>query len=313
VRDEFKFLGYQKEVTFDRGVFKFNITEIQTRNGVQVEIPLEVSFGELDIFVNDGNSLIKDIDYRLENNTVIIYSCDFLKQPYDTATQMITVRFTGFCDSDLKLTDNCDIGFIEHGVLSNNNRFDLRDDRVIRIVVNGEVLTRDDVLFSESHTGVSILNSINGQPYSIRDVIVPMEKFTGFDTYELRNKSRIIDKQISDYLRNAISVMPKQYSVYSPFFNRIISSVLSGIIDASEQNNDTKVLSVCERYKDLLPFDPILRDSLNVDKRFLVIHPHPGINPIQVTLPQYKFFKTVAKLYFNDIIKVSQYFTVNGA
>lgn len=79
-----------------------------------------------------------------------------------------------------------DFGFVEHGFLSNNNRHDIRDDKVLRITLNGSLKDRNDLQFSEGHDGISIVNSLNGQPYQIKDIIVPLKQLVNENTYSLR-------------------------------------------------------------------------------------------------------------------------------
>jgi hypothetical protein len=45
-----------------------------------------------------------------------------------------------------------------HGVLSNNNKYDIRDDKVLRITVDGKLKTRADMIFSEFHSGISVID-----------------------------------------------------------------------------------------------------------------------------------------------------------
>ena len=318
VRSNHTFLSYELNLQANIGLIKFDIDNIENREGITAERVMQVPMGELDIFLN-GKSLIKGLDYNVNFPEVVIFNKEYLINPL-TDFQNIHIRFTGFCDKDLNLTHVDDYGFIKHGFLSNNNKFDIRDDKVLRIVLDGQLKTRDDVLFSEEHSGVSILNVTNGRPYSIRDIVVPLKGLTKEDTYTLREKSMLVDMEVADYLtlkipqpeRPALSAIAGRYQVFSPFICKIIYDLNIGILNNPlilNNFSDNTVNEICKPYEYLLEFDPI-NSKNSVDSNFVAIHPHNLFTVIQLDFFNYRFIERVIKLYAKGLVTLSPFLNI---
>lgn len=315
VRSNDYFLCYDLNLQASVGTLKFSLVNAELRDDGLKNYVMQVPMGELDIFLN-GKSLIKNLDYFVNFPEVVIVNKEYLINPL-TEFQNIHIRFTGFCDKDLQLTKANDVGFIEHGFLSNNKIFDIRDDKVLRIIVDGQLKHKDDLQFSEEHSGVSILNPENGKPYLIRDIIVPLLGLTNEDTYTLRDKSLIVDKTISEYLtlkipqppRPDVSAITARYQIFSPFICKIIYDLNIGeLSDNRLLNNysDNTVLEICKPYENLLAFDPITEGN-NVDSNFVIIHPHNLFTVIELDLFCYRFIQKVVKLYCKGLVDLSSF------
>lgn len=321
VRNDGDFLAYDIELEELAGTFFFTLSESADRglgDGI-LEYPLPIPLGELDIFMN-GRSLIRGLDYIIDFPKVYIINKKHLT---NTSIQNIHVRFTGFCDSSLNLDPIEDYGFIEHGFLSNNSRYDIRDDKVLRITVNGLLKHRDDVLFSEEHDGISVVNALNGLPYQIKDIVVPLKGLTDETTYSLRDKSIVIDNKISNYLtvklpqpeRSAASSIAERYSLYSPFFSRIINELINStlVIDESifmQNLSDNKVIEICSEFEPILKFDPITTLN-NIDDRYVIIHPNIRSYMVTMDVYKYNFLLKVVKLYGNGLIQVTPFVSIS--
>lgn len=316
VRTDESFLAYTLDLQGVAGTYYFDLTE---RIGTDL-YPMRVPMGSLDIWMN-GRSLIENIDYKLDFPRLWIFNKQYLKQPALSNTQNFTIRFTGFCTSDMKPLPVEDYGFVEHGVLSNNSRFDVRDDKVLRITVGGAVRLRKDLLFSENTSGVSVVNALNGAPYQIRDVVIPIRGYTDKETYALRNQSLIIDKAVEDYMslyypeptRNAVSSIQKRHTLYSPFFVHIVNDLLTEDFDMAglnQQLTDEVVISLCAPYEHLLRNDP-LDETLALDAGYITIHPVQTLDPIALPLKSYNFVKRVVELYGRNRITLSTHLTIN--
>lgn len=318
VRTDTKFLAYDINLIPIAGTLYFTFSEIENRGITDDNYVLPVPLGELDLFLN-GHSLIRGLDYIVNFPKVYIINKKYLIQPANSTSQKIHVRFTGFCNSNLTLDAIEDYGFIQHGVLSNNNRYDIRDDKVLRITVDGKVITRQDLVFSELHDGISVVNPINGKPYQIKDIVVPLKQLVEENTYSLRNKSIAIDERVSNYMtiklpqpdRNAPSAIPERYPVISPFFCHLINDMASFQITNTAIDNavsDLAVLEICQHYEFLLDFDPV-NPSNELNDNYVIIHPHNLNNTIDLTYSQYKFLTKVVRLYGNDKIEISPFVT----
>lgn len=316
VRTDERFLTYEIDLIAIAGTFYFDLSEMIGTEHRLMAIPM----GDLDLWLN-GKSLIKGLDYFVQFPRVYIVNKSHLIQPAGSTPQKITVRFTGFADRQLRMKPIEDYGFIEHGVLSNNDRFDVRDDKVLRITVRGELKERSMLTFSEQHAGVSIVNAANGSPYQVKDVVVPLRNLSEEETYQLREVSLVIDQETEDYmtlklpqpLREAVSAIPNRYQLVSPFFSHLVNDIQSGQFDklALERVlSDNDVMALCQPYEHLLAFDPI-NEIHNVDQRYVVIHPTQLQTTIGLSLYAYRFIQKVTALYGRGLITLSPHLNVS--
>lgn len=321
VKTDTTFLAYTLDLHPVGGTFYFTLAEEVDRGTGLSARALAVPSGDLDIWLN-GHSLVKDIDYYVEFPRVWIISQKFLQQPAQTTNQSVHVRFTGFCNSDLTMDDVDDKGFVEHGFLSNNNQFDIRDDKVLRITVGGATYHRDDLQFSEDHDGISVSNPINGLPYQIKDIVVPLVQLAdGETTYTLREQSIAIDSIVSDYMtikkpqppRPVPSAIYERYPLVSPFICHIANDLHDGLVDPTFVNSnpdDNDILAWCQQYEFMLSVDPIT-PSLNVDMRYCIIYPHSSDQVFNLTYNEYRLLTRVVKLYAEGLVDISSFVSFN--
>lgn len=321
VRHDKTYLDYEIELESIAGTFYFTLAEMANYgDGKKLHIA-PVPGGDLDLFIN-GHPAIFGLDYVVRFPKIYITNKRFLKQPVDTEKQLIRVRVTGFCNKDLTFDAVEDVGFIEHGVLSNNSKFNIRDDKAMRIIVNGALRHRDDLIFSETHQGISVINALNGQPYLLSDIKVPFRGVTNKRTYDLREKALEIDADIEEYMsqylpqpeRNAPSAIQTRYPVVSPFICHIANDLFSGQFDKSRINkvlSDNEIIEICKEYEFLLDFDPIT-PSNNFDRKYTIIHPLSRLEgtPISMDLVSYRFLKRVVELYAGDLVDLGAFITI---
>lgn len=321
LRTDKGFLLYDLDILPVAGTVYFDLSEVS--GGVHRALP--VPLGDLDIWLN-GKSCILGLDVILDFPRAYVVNKDYLAQPAGSTIQKLTVRYTGFAksiDGAFLARADEDKGFIVHGVLSDNDRYNIRDDKVLRITVKGKLKHRDQLVFSEEHDGVSVINEINGLPYHVRDVIVPLKDITLDETYTLREKSVAFDKKVSDYMtiklpepeRNAVSAMYNRHRLISPFFSHLINDIISEQFDLTliqKELSDQDVLELCKAYEHLLHFDPIMEKN-KIDHRFVVIHPHQLDSMVTLDVYAYLFMKRVVKMYGRNLIDLSNHITVvNG-
>lgn len=316
VRTDEHFICYDMDLTAIAGTYYFDLSEVINGNLRIMRIPT----GDMDIWFN-GKILIPTLDYFVDFPRVYIVNKEHIVQPSETVPQKITVRMTGFADSDLKMRVPEDYGFIEHGFLSNNTRFDVRDDKVLHISVRGSLRHRDDVQFSELTQGVSVVNALNGSPYQIKDVIIPLEGLAEEETYRLRQKSLDVDQAVEDYMtlklpqpeRNAVNAIPARYMLVSPFFSHIANDLSSRDFNMAALEavlSDDDVLALCEPYESLLTYDPINPEN-QIDHRYVVIHPTERVTALSLDLYSYRFMQRVVALYGRGLISLSPHLVVS--
>lgn len=319
LRTDKRFLAYELRVVSIDGCIQFPLSEYEDRGSSGLHYIMPVPAGELEIFLN-GRNLIEGLGYIVDFPMVTIINKEYQIQPADTAVQNIHVRFKGLCNKDLEWDKPKDVGFIQHGVLSNNNKFDIRDDKTQRIVVDGYIRRRDEVIFSELHSGVSILNAVNGLPYCIKDLVVPLWGITDQDTYKLRAISQARDDMVASYMtdkipqpvRDGVSVITRLHELYSPFICKILHDIVSETIPVAAYSlamSQQDVLDVCKPYEGWLAFDPITDKHL-IDDRYVIIHPHNRYDVMVINLYAYRFMIRVVRLYAKDRVNLSPFVAV---
>lgn len=323
VRSNQKHITQRMSILPVDGLMTFSLREF--RDDVSGYRTMTLPLGELDIFLN-GYPLLMDLDYFVDFPRIVINNKVFLEGNPDEDEQDIVFRFTSFCTDDLQMFDAPDIGFVQYGVLSFNNRFDIREDKVNRIVVGGALYRYDELKYAEGDFDIHVTDAKNGAPYAIRDILVPMNSYLYGEssktdpTFALREKSRVIDKSISDYLTTKIpqkdptepSAISTMYPIVSPFFNKIIHDLKSGALwddKFFEQYDDNWVKTQCARYEWLLPYDPVT-EVRTLNPSFVVVHPHNQSSYVDLGIYQAKFLYRVEKIYGNNRIDLSAHIRV---
>lgn len=307
------------------GIIYFPFSYLTSRSGIVERAKLEIPLGELDVILN-GYSLVEGIDYIVDFPNIAIINKRFLSN-LGTEKQHIVVRSYGFPyvnDDGYTYTRQPkeDIGFVKYGVLSRNSRFDIRDDRVLRINVGGRVIHRDDLSYSEHDTGIRVEGIENGYPYEIKDILVPFRSIVSQDEFLYRKRSQDMDVKISNYLSQFIkdpvfphpSAIPSRWEVYSPFFSKVMFDLKSGVLDNKpirQQYNDNFVLEHTERYNYLLRVDPTQDDTLYNDD-YVIVHPHPFTTVIDVDPWQYRFLEKVVDNILHNRVDMSSFIRIVG-
>ena len=319
VRSDFFFLSQTFKSTFSNGNLIFRLVcKQEYKNNIVLE-NMRIPFGELDVFLN-GKSLIKDINYLMDFPLFTITDKKHVIGDPKIDEQEITIRFKGHCSRDLKLEPLLETNFIKYGLMSRNSYYNLRDDRVQRIVVDGRVMLKEQLKFSEDDSAVLIPNAENGLPYSVRDIIVPVRNFLEEDTYSYREKSRAIDKMIQDYLTVKIpepaidnpNVILKLYELYSPFLNAIIHDLEHGQLRDeriyTNYNNDI-LEDMLANYLFLLKMDPTQTPNYP-DPKYTIIHPHNKNYVVKLNHFDYRFVKSINDFYCQGRTNLNNFVTI---
>jgi len=320
VRTNKRNLSYKQTITPSSGNTRFALRQQSFRNNMTITHNMQIPMGELDLWAN-GHSLIEGVDYILHFPEVILIGQRWLAEPQN-GPQEITVRFTNFCDSDLKHNTQADKGYIYHDTLSHNHRYDIRDDKVVRIVINGSTYDRSSLKFDENGGAVIVPSDLNGKPYCVRDVVVPTRQLTDQDPYVMKAQSELIDKKVSDYLSlhfpfpedTTPNVAPDRYPVVSPFLNAIMHDLKSGIIDdprIKQFYTDMDVREIVEPYLFYLQYDPTQPDY-RLDPVFTVCVPHVYNYVVELSLYHYRFLERVNKLYCSNLVQLSNFFKLEA-
>ena len=308
VKNDRYFVCYDYEISARHDFYEFTLNE----NGTDFN-PLWITPGTLSIFMN-GHGLIEDLDYYVDYPKVVIVNAEYLVED----KQRFTIRGTGFCKPDMSRERTDQVGFVEYGLLSYNDRFDLRDDKVIRILVNGKTFDRSDVKFAELVSGTRNANLLDGRPYQIENLRIPIRGLPAEQTKALLERSEDLDRRLSDYLTLKLPeveydvpvYIPELYHVYSPLMGRLIADIKNDALTIPYlDGGDRQIREVVAPYLTILPFDPAYRE---VNKTYVGVIPHPRPSPVGVKEREWVFLEAVNRLYLRNRLDLSVFVTIEG-
>jgi hypothetical protein len=317
VRTDERIVNYDLDLNPQDGLLSFTLSEMQNRDGNLQNYTQTVPMRDLALFLN-GQSLVESIDYIVVYPQVVITNTNALIQPANNNVQKIHVRFSGFCNPDLTYEQPSDTGFIANGAFSNNYRYDIMDDAVIRLVVGGRYLTRAQLQVDNDQAGVLVSTAYNGQPYSLSNPLIPIQGLLGTDLMSFVQASESIDIQVKNYLSTflpkasaPLQSIPALYRVLSPFICKLIYQLVnneaSNIQLVTPTMSDNDVIAFCKPYESWLAFDPINLAN-TIDSRFVSIVPINSTSAVQLPLAQYRLVMRAIALYAkNPMASVSSY------
>lgn len=315
VRTDKTFVQNTQMLRANRGTFSFDITEMVDKGDGLKSHLMTIPGAQIDVWIN-GKSGVQGVDYIVEFPKVYLTSRRHIAQPCSTMVQNVVYRVLGFCNDQLQFDCTEDIGWVSHEALSNNKRFDLRDDKVLRIVVGGACMHRQDLKFYEDYPGAKALSDLNGLPYEIKDLMLPIGRFTDTNVYELKKRSLCIDKTVTMYMSDkfktdtpdTVYAVGDLYPLVSPFISRLVDDITTGSLRLSPTMSMTKmdVLAVCKPYEYLLKWDPVSLKNQQ-DERFSYVCPHFGDSVIDLSVFEYRFIAKVVEVYTENRVKISHF------
>lgn len=267
-----------------------------------VGVPLKVPFTDIDVWLN-GTPLVEGIDYIVKYPSILV-CCAKHTLPLGQANRVI-VRARGL-RAGVTYRPTTQVGFIEYGLLSNNQIEDFHGDQNLRVIANGGLLLNEEVTYNQNGTNVYLSNSLyysedanlavntvsnsgnlvtlglnanhplNGTPYSIRDNYVGLSQWTTLDPIELRESAISFDARMNAFVTaNRTRVVPTinnniltPYRLFSPTIASIIRDLLTDQIPHQAYRKDN--LNKGEITTLLAPWLGLLvqdpADSRNYDK-----------------------------------------------
>lgn len=316
VRSDKTFLTFDAYLPVQEGIMALTLTQQRIIDGELVTRAMDVPMGELDLWLN-GHPLIEGLDYVMRFPFIVICNKEWLSNP-TVDLQKVTVRFTGFCNNELKTTPKNEFGFIQRGKISVNERYNIHRGKPQRIVCGGRLHVKEEMNFNEDNLAYEFDDMDNGKPYLIRDIVVPLRDLINTDTYEYREQSLVVDKMVEDYLTlkrpevddpEEINPIQQRYHLFSPFLCKIIYDLDSGALwdpQMDSHYSDEKLREWIDPYLYLLDYDPIHVDFYH-SYDYMIIHPHVLDQVIDLTLPKYRLIKRVTELYANGRVNLASF------
>jgi hypothetical protein len=235
--------------------------------------------------------------------------------------QKVFFRGKGLCRKDYSRQDTNEFGFVQNGRFSVDREYDVREDKALRLVVDGQIRLRDELSFVEQNNTFVMLDGLNGKPYMIKDAVVELKDYTGIASYDLRKTSLEVDKAVGNYLTAngfgldlpaTVSVIPNRHRLYSPFLSSIISDLKRGLLDPSfitGQYTNNQVIECVQAYTYMLKYDPVHADNLP-DLDFVILEPHCWGNFVDLPIHKYLFLHRVVSIYAPGAVNLTDHIRV---
>lgn len=298
---------YDLNLPLTDGILYFPLI-IKEDRGTGINIfPADVPYTNIEIYLNK-RKLTPGLDYFIKFPYVSICNKEYIN--YDLTEQHVHIRMYGFTLEKDDINKHEKTGFVNHGVLLRNNIYDIRDDRVMSVYVNGLIQDRSSIKFAEEDNTVRMSNPLNGLPYTIKEPFIPLMSITGRDTLSLFKMNADKNTRISNLFNmifpepniDQTNVINDSYRIFSPTVGKIIADMLDGNIHATLYTtpyNDETIITLLDQspYKELLALDPI---KFNMPDHLVEINPHISNRVINLNLFQYRFVTNVVRLITNN-------------
>lgn len=312
---------YDLEYPLTQGNLYFPLTQSEDRgNGVANQI-LDVPYENIEIYLN-GNRLTQGLDFFMKFPYVSICTKRYLD--YTLVNQQIHVRMAGFTLDPEQINKQELRGFVNNGVLTRNRHYDIRDDRVLSVFVDGRLKDRNLVRYSEDDSTVRVNTPSNGHSYTLKEPFIAIKPLTGVDSFPIYRKSIETNKKISDLYDlvhpeppvDQFNVISGAHYLFSPLVSSILNDIKEHVIPVSfytSPYDDTAILQLIDQnYKTIFALDPI---RANLQETLVEIHPHLGNVSITLDLLQYRFVQNVIRIITGNKpakINISGYLTLSS-
>jgi hypothetical protein len=258
--------------------------------------------------------LVPGIDFHYDWPRIVIVN---MNHANEMTPRVVDVLTHGYPEDPTQYTHKGETGFVTYGQVSWNKRYDVHDNRVLYINVGGKLLKRSEVVFDEDYDGIHPVTEMNGLPYCVDTPIITLPLTSG-DPMVLREDDLqtdvIVETYLNDHLpKDSISnpnVIPYKYMVVSPFFNRVMTDLITGEFTTPipDDVTDTWLQTVLNPYKYLLHFDPAY---LGFDERFMHIMPHAQTS-MDLTRKQWLMLVRANWLFLNDKVEIHDSLRIIG-
>lgn len=307
-------LAYTFELDHIDHSLSFAQTEIYEDGG----LIFPIAFANIDLFLN-GHPLIDKVDWVYKDKHFYIFNKEFLV----AGPQKITYRGHQFSDDQDAPKQEVELGFVDGGVIGRMPRYNVRDDRVTRTVINGALYITDEVPNAELHSPDNLTSPLNGKPYMVKHVYCPIKYVEPYDNFPGYAESRAVDKRVSDYLtlylpkpntNPVLPVLQDKYRLFSPFMSVVVNAILNKLLlvpklkPGETGHSDQFVHEQVAKYLWWLEFDPVI---LDFDRRYFAIMPYANVDMVTVTPSEMAFIRQVNDNYLRSVCVIEGHFTVN--
>lgn len=292
----------------NNGVLRFTISVNENHGGDNLFYASSIPPRRLDVWLNKS-PLIENIDFQVKWPQVVIFNTAFLNTDEDN---VIDIRGVNFCDDQMQLETQREVGFVRHGFISQDHRFDIRDDKVLSFVLNGSLKTRDVIPVAEQEGDAGVRTDWNGLPYSVRETVVPLRGETYLDTYRLRELSMETDERVSDYMSEYYpkrvfenpNIIQNRLRVYSPFVSALVYALQNDniVLEGMETNRygTMDIKAALREYEYLLDFEPTKIPHMT--EQLVDVLPHFYLTTVTLNVYHFNFLRRACEVYLSPRI-----------
>ena len=305
---------YRRHLSIDPTTRAFDNIRLDYQLGpTRVDTPIPL--GRILVFMN-GRRLVEGLDYFMEFPRIVI--CN--KQYMTGTLQEIDIVAWGHSDRQMKHYSNDDIGFVKNGRLSDNAVYDVRDDRVVSVSIDGVLYLKSEIEWKEDGSFINDKH-VNGKPYQVQSIVTSVKEFIdpNKDSYDMITESQAINQVVSNYLTVKYPVpetplfsIPQRHLLYSPFFNRILFDWLNNFITdprIKDSPSDDFVREIGSNYADLLRLDPCHDNNLP-DSNYVYVQPHVLNTTVDVDAYLYRFMTNINRIYLKNRLNLSGFLRI---
>ena len=312
-RSDKTFLAYDVTLNPSDGVLQHTL-RYTPGGGASTNVP--VPLGELDLWLN-GHALVPGIDFFFAFPTLTIVSKAYLVNA--PGPQKLSVRYTGFCKSDMTSQKVEEVGYVWNGVVGMDHARTVHYSKSERVIVGGATMLPSNVSYLENVVSGSLPN---GAPYAIREYLNPLNGLIDLDPYAYYATDLATDQGVSAYLTlqlgnpgsSPLNPIVSKYHLFSPFLCKMLYALLNANITGSQISgtySDDAVRTLCAPYTYLLSSDPITAGN-PPDQRYTIIDPHWLGTIVPVTADGYRFLNNVVRIYANGLVSLSASLSISS-
>ncbi len=289
----------------------FSVTEVWEGGGKAAEI----APANLFIWMNK-RPLIENVDYVVDYPHVYIVSKMYVS---GSPSNSFLVVAEGISTDINKPINETELGYVTEGQLGYNGRYNVRDDRRTRIIVDGRLQLPGTIPSSEENAVFNPEHSLNGFPYAVTHVYQAVSKVKAYDNHPGYLASRDLDRRVSAYLTTNFIKKPvdtpniqDKYRLFSLFLHQIIYAIKLGILNVPKPEAgkvfSTQVLQeLTNDYQWLLKFDPAKR---KMDARYFTVQTYANIDTLAVTPAQLLFISQLNDHFLSGACHIEGHFEV---
>lgn len=283
---------------------------------------VELPFRHIIVRLN-GKELTQDIDYVVRRQSVWICGKAYLNLEGNNKVQVIAYGFPEDDETGSVGWGKPDyVGWIDHGMISVDDTYNLHSGILYRPVVDGMYIQRSEVEHHEDSRAVDG-GLRNGAPYSVT-IVRPSLKAIGISASiekSLRSDAMQKDQIVSDYMSlhavippfPNVSPITHRHQLYSIFAARILDDLINGLIVIPETRIvDATIKAMVKHHEELLPSDPAYTGVNGaVDAGLASVRPHAESNVIEVSQKIYSFMDRISILYLNSRVDMTGHLIIN--